>query len=557
MAGNKLSPRQKMIGMMYLVLTALLAMNVSKEILNAFVTVNEGLEKTKANFHGKNADQYRDFLASYNENPNKVESYWEKAQKVKISADEIVNYIDQIKVEIIHGVQPEYAKDDIIGKDASGQDTVMSIRHVQVKDNYLVPTNILVGSKPDNPKEGEMTAMAVKSKLESFRDQLLQIVDDPNGAIAASLKETFSFEEQQNPASKKMENWPAYNFYGVPTAATLTLLTKLQTDVRNAESDVVKYLYSSVDAASFKFNKLEAAVISPSNYVIIGDTFRAEVFLAAFDSTQNPKIKIAQKVEIDSTSGDLSIVGDTLPIEINQGKGFLNIPAKSIGEYEYEGVIQIKNPATKEYNPYKLQFDYKVASPSTTISATKMNVFYIGVDNPVDISAAGVGKDQLQASISNGSISKSRDGWVVRVKKPGNAKVSVAANIEVDGEMTRKTMGAMDFRVKRIPTPIAEVAGKTGGAIGKGQLGAQLGIIAKMENFEFDVKVIVSSYEFSYVQSNGLTRDIKVDGPRFNNTIKGIIRQMKPGSRVTFDNIKVKMPDGEIRRLPPVVLKLV
>jgi len=289
--------------------------------------------------------------------------------------------------------------------------------------------------------------------------------------------------------------------------------------------------------------------------VIIGDTFRAEVFLAAFDSTQNPVIQIADK--IDTVNGKKTVVGDTLPITVDQGKGYLNIPAKSIGDFQYAGVIKIKNPATKEYNPYYFNFDYKVASPSTTISATKMNVFYIGVDNPVDISAAGVGKDQLNASITNGSISKSREGWVVRVRQPGNATVSVSAKVEVDGEMTTKRMGAMDFRVKRIPTPIAEIAGKTGGAIGKGQLAAQLGIIAKMENFEFDVRVVVSSYEFSYVQSNGLTRDIKVDGPRFNSTIKGIINQMKPGSRVTFDNIKVKMPDGEIRRLSPVVLKLV
>jgi gliding motility-associated protein GldM len=314
-------------------------------------------------------------------------------------------------------------------------------------------------------------------------------------------------------------------------------------------------LYADVDAASFKFNKLEAAVISPSNYVIIGDTFRAEVFLAAFDSTQNPVIQIADKV--DTVDGKLQVVGDTLPIKIEQGKGYLNIPARSVGDYNYAGVVKIKNPATKEYNPYKFTFDYKVASPSTTISATKMNVFYIGVDNPVDISAAGVARDQINASITNGSIVKKGSEWIVRVTKPGKATVNVSAKLEVDGEMTTKRMGAMDFRVKRIPTPIAEVAGKTGGAIGKGQLGAQLGIIAKMENFEFDVRVVVSSYEFSYVQSNGLTKDIKVDGPSFTETIKGVIRQLKPGSRVTFDNIKVKMPDGEIRRLSPVVLKLV
>lgn len=555
MAGGKLPPRQKMIGMMYLVLTALLAMNVSKEILNAFVTVNEGLEKTKINFAGKNETQYSAFEQSFSENQAKVGPYWEKAQKVRTEADAVVRYIDEIKVEIIAGVEPQYTKESLMGKNEFGQDTILDLRHVQVKDNYLVPTNLLVGSEPSNPHNTPYSAMELIGKLEGFRDNLISVLDenDKDGAIAKSIQGTFVFEEQINPASHKLENWPAYNFYGVPTAATLTLLTKIQTDVRNAESDVIKYLYSSVDAASFKFNKLEAAVISPSNYVIVGDTFRAEVFLAAFDSTQNPVIKIGQSR--DTTNNQ--IVGDTLEVDIKQGKGFLSIPAKSVGDYQYAGVIKIKNPATKEYNPYYFDFDYKVASPSTTISATKMNVFYIGVPNPVDISAAGVAKDQIQASITNGSISKTKDGWEVNVRTPGTATINVAASVEVDGKMERKTMGSMEFRVKKIPTPIAKVAGKVGGAISKGQLGAQLGLLAEMENFEFDVKVLVAEYEFSYVQANGLTKEITEKSYKITPQISGIIKQLRPGSRVTFENIKVKMPDGEIRKLSPIVFKLV
>ena len=553
MAGGKLSPRQKMIGMMYLVLTALLAMNVSKEILNAFVTVNEGLEATKHNFASKNKDQYTAFEASFSENQAKVGPYWTKAQKVRDMAEATVDYIDEIKVKIIAGVEPEWDAESLVGVNEFGEDTIVGLRHVRVKDNYLVPTNLLVGSEPANPITTEYSAMELIGKMESYRDELIRVLDDQDGALANVLRQTFVFEDQENPASHKMENWPAYNFYGVPTAATLTLLTKMQTDIRNAESDVVKYLYSSVDAASFKFNKLEAAVISPSNYVIVGDTFRAQVFLAAFDSTQNPVIQIG--TSIDTTTNQ--VIGDTLAIDVEQGKGYLNIPAKSIGDYQYAGVIKIKNPSTKEYNPYNFTFDYKVASPSTTISATKMNVFYIGVDNPVDISAAGVAKDQIQASISNGSISKSKDGWVVKVRTPGEATINVAANVEVDGEMERKTMGSMKFRVKKIPTPIAEVGGKSGGSIQKAKLKAQIGLVAKMENFEFDVKVLVDSYTFSYVQSNGLTRDVKVKGYQMSQEVKGIIGNLRPGSRVTFDNIRVKMPDGELRKMAPMVFKLV
>lgn len=547
MAGGKLPPRQKMIGMMYLVLTALLAMNVSKDILNAFVTVNNGLEKTKHNFAGKNQEQYSRFEASFNENKAKVGPFWNKAKEVQTVSNEVVDYIDEIKVEIIAGVQPDIPKESLMGKNEFGEDTILNLMNVKVKDNYIIPTGILVGSEPANPKNGEYSALELKSKLEGFRDKLKEMVP-AESAIATALEQTFQFGEAKN-ASGVVENWPSYNFYGVPAAATLTLLTKMQTDIRNAESDVVKYLYSDVDAASFKFNKLEAAVISPSNYVITGDTFRAEVFLAAFDSTQNPVIKIGD--ELDTTN--YQITGDTLPLEVKDGKGYLNIPARTIGDYQHAGVIKIKNPATKEYNPYYFKFDYKVASPSTTISATAMNVFYIGVPNPVDIAAAGIPKDQIQASITSGRIAKSKDGWEVNVTQPGKAVISVAATL--DGE--RKNMGSMEFRVKRIPTPVPEIAGKNSGSVNKNRLANTAGIIAKMENFEFDVRVVVDSYMFTYVAANGLSREVPVKGPRFTDDVKNIIKKLKPGSRVTFENIKAKMPDGELRKLPPVVLKAI
>jgi gliding motility-associated protein GldM len=547
MAGGKLPPRQKMIGMMYLVLTALLAMNVSKDILNAFVTVNDGLEKTKLNFASKNDDQYTAFEASYSENKAKVAPFYNKAKEVQTLADEIVTYIDNIKIEIIAGIEPSVAKENIRGKNAVGEDTLLNLMAVKVKDNYIYSTNLLVGSEPSTPKSGEYSAMELKGKLENFRDVLLQKVPE-GGVIAGSLKETFSFEEKRT-ASGVMENWPAYNFYGVPAAATITLLTKMQTDVRNAESDAIKFLYASVDAASYKFNVLESAVISPSNYIILGDTFQAEVFLAAFDSTKNPQVFLGDKY--DSTNQ--TVTGDTINVDVRNGKGYIKIPTRSEGEYAYEGVIKYKAPSG-EINSYPFKAAYQVAKPSTTVSATKMNVFYIGVPNPVDISAPGVAKDKIRASITNGSITKAAGGgWTVNVKKIGDAKISVTA--DVDG--TSKNMGTTDFRVKQIPTPTAKIGGQASGSMRKVQLEASSGIRADLENFDFDVKVVVSSYTMGYTKSNGLLDEVKVNGNRFNGEVKSKIGGMGRNSRVFFDDIKVQMPDGTTRTLPPVNLKLI
>ena len=533
---------------MYLVLTALLAMNVSKDILNAFVTVNDGLEKTKLNFSEKNDDQYTAFEASYSENKAKVAPFYNKAKEVQTLADEVVTYIDDIKVEIIAGIEPSVAKENIRGKNADGQDTILNLMQVKVKDNYIYSTGLLVGSEPSSPKTGEYSAMELKSKLENFRDVLIGKLEDKDGAIATSLKQTFSFDDKAN-ASGVVENWPSYNFYGVPAAATITLLTKMQTDVRNAESDVIKYLYASVDAASYKFNVLESAVISPSNYIILGDTFHAEVFLAAFDSTKNPQVFLGEKY--DST--DHTVSGDTINVEVRNGKGFIKIPTRSEGDYAYEGVIKYKAPSG-EINNYPFKAVYQVAKPSTTVSATKMNVFYIGVPNPVDISAPGVAKDKIRASITNGSITKAAGGgWSVNVKKVGDAKISVTA--EVDG--TSKNMGTTDFRVKQIPTPTAKIGGQGSGSMRKVQLAATSGIRADLENFDFDVTVVVSSFTMGYTKPNGLLDEVKVNGNRFNSEIKSKINGMGRNSKVFFEDIKVKMPDGTTRTLPPVNLKLI
>lgn len=546
MAGGKLPPRQKMIGMMYLVLTALLAMNVSKDILNAFVTVNDGLEKTKYNFKDKNQAQYASFSASYAENPKKYETEYKKALEVQKMANEIVDYIDDIKIEIIAGIEPTIPKDKIQGKNEFGEDTILNLMNVKVKDNYLFSTQLLVGSEPSKPKTGEFTALSMVDKMTSFKE-LLNSMLEPGSAIDKAVNETFTFEDKKN-ASGVIENWPSYNFYGVPAAATITLLTKMQTDIRNAESDVIKYLLSKVDASTYKFTNLAPAIIPASNYVLQGDTFEARVFLAAFDTTMSPQIYLGD--DYDSTT--FKVTGDTIGVNVVKGNGMIKIPASAQGLFTYKGVIDFKGP-TGEIEHYPYSINYQVAKPSTTISATKMNVFYIGVDNPVDISAAGVPKDKISASISSGTISKSADGWTVRVKKAGAANINVSA--EVDGE--RQNLGGMEFRVKQIPTPIAKVASKTSGAIRKNALKATSGIRAELENFDFDVKVVVDSYVFGYTQANGLLAEERVKGNRFDGKIKGMFDRVKSNSKIYFEDIKVKMPDGTTRTLPPVTLKVI
>ena len=547
MAGAKLPPRQKMIGMMYLVLTAMLALNVSKDILNAFIIVNDGLEKTSINFKDKIDAQHTAFEKAYQENKVKVGPFYDKAKDVEERSDALYNYINQIKANIIAKTEGYPSWENAIGKDQFGNDTLVNIKNIGKKDNYDILTNELVGSEPGSPKTGELTASELKDKMASFRDALLGYVE-PGSAVEQSLQATFNFDDRKD-ASGLMNNWESYNFYHTPLAATLTILSKMQNDVRNAESDMLKQLFANVDAGSFKFNKLEAATIAPSNYIIQGDSFRAQVFLAAYDSTKNPEMLLG--TTIDSSTWEVG--GDLIDMKVVNGKGHVAIKTSAVGEFTWKGVINYQAPGGKILHfPFKTT--YTVATPSLVVSPDKMNVFYRGVDNPVSISVAGVANDKIAASISNGSLSRgSGGGYIVRVKTGNESVIRVSAEMP-DG--SKKSMGEAKFRVKRIPDPVPYVAGKTGSDnTSKAQLSAVSKIFAKMDNFDFDISVNVTQFMFSMVV-NGILVEKEVKGDRIPQEVKDMIGKAKRGSKVYFENINVKMPDGTVRKLSPVVLKL-
>lgn len=550
MAGGKETPRQKMIGMMYLVLTAMLALNVSKDILNAFIIVNDGLEKTNANFMDKIDAQYAAFEVSYSENKSKVEPWYNKAMDVKKRANDLYDYMMRIKANIISQTEGYESLEAAMAKDQNGKDTTVNIKNIGKKDNYDILTNLLVGSEPGQPKTGELTANELRTKMESYRDALLGYVDPATGAsLETSLKATFNFEDRKD-ASGVNNNWESYNFYHTPLAATLTILSKMQSDVRNAESDILKHLYANVDAGSIKFNVIDAAIIPQSNYVIQGDSFKAQVFLAAYDSTKKPTIEVGKN--FDSTTLEV-LDEDKLVLPVHGGKGRMAIKAGAEGDFTWKGVIKFR---TDDGRDLKQPFTttYTVARPSLVVSADKMNVFYKGVDNPVSVSVPGVPADKLSPSISNGSMSRGKDGYIVRVRGGNTATISVSASMP-DG--SKKSMGSMEFRVKTIPNPVPYVAGQTGSAnVKQVVLENSSKVFAKMENFDFDLTPIVTGYVFSTTVSGGALVEEKVRGPNLTGSVKNLIKKSRKNSKVYFEKIAVKMPDGTTRELGPISLKL-
>lgn len=549
MAGGKLPPRQKMIGMMYLVLTALLAMNVSKDVLNAFVVVNTSLVSTNRVLDEKNNATMADFEKANSKDPSKVGFYYNKAVEAKKMSKEVTDYIESLKAHLIMitDKKPQEAADSLKEK----------LQYVDSKDNYDEPTRIMIGDDAANPKDGEFTAKELRGKIEGLRDGLIKLFS-PEDKFRPDVRKSIieNIEKALTPPEKiviaadgTQESWELANFYHLPLAAVVTNLSKIQTDIRNIEADVVRALKSAVTELDFTFDQLNAKVIAPSSYILSGDEYKADVLLVASNSSSKPKIIVG---DIDTTGGKVTIKEEKGVLEVEGGYGKYSVKTSGEGLQKWAGVIQVEKPGGGVDN-YPFFAEYMVAKPAAAVSPDAMNVFYIGIDNPVSVSAAGVAPENLSVTMSGGTISGSRGKYTVRVSGGKEVSVNVAAKM---GDKNQ-AMGSFKFRVKRIPDPVAKFSGKKGTAnINKSDLLSAAGIVAEMENFDFDVKVSVQSFDIS-ANIGGFLSTKSSNSNKVTPEQKSMLQTVKPGSRVYIENIKVKMPDGSVRDIAPINLKVI
>jgi gliding motility-associated protein GldM len=546
MAGGKETGRQKMIGMMYLVLTALLAMNVSKDILDAFVVINEGLETTNKNFMAKNDVAYAQFESANANDPLKVGKFYTKAKRAKGLADELFLHIEELKKHLVAVTSGKQGVEEIEA------DSLFLLKNVEMKDNYDIPTGTMIGSEPATPKDGEWTAVELKSKIDNFQQEMLFLIEDETERSAMALG--LDTDGEYINGSGQSETWILANFYHLPLAAVVTNLSKIQADIRNAESDIVKALYRNVSADDFKFDTLAAKVIPQSNYVLQGDSFRADVFVAAFSKTQKPRFRVNTNYSSGNDSAELDFETlDSSNVRIADGMAKYTVSASSEGMKEWGGIIQIKGPdgSWRSYNVPKQT--YTVAKPALVVSPTAMNVFYRGLDNPVEVSVPGVPTDALKVAMSNGSKSGSNGAFKVR---PGNGQtVMISVSADINGKNT--SFGKKEFRVKNVPDPKPYFGGKSGSDnIPRKNLLAAAGIIAKMENFEFDLRFEIISYQVSAtVRGNVVEQACR--GPALSGDAKKIIGELKSGQKLYLEKIKAKGPDGTIRDLGTIALKII
>lgn len=509
------TPRQRMITMMYLVYTAMLALNVSAEILQSFITVGDSLEVTNNLLLSKTESAYQMFENAYNNNQGKVGPNWEKAKKVRIATKEILDYLDEVKYGVIsHTDGKPVAEVKKLIKE-------QGFNAIEKKDNYDAPTYYFCAGTEDG-SAGK--AIEIKKKIDAYQEQMLKLCDD---RFKPQLKKVqIDTKSMHKNAAGQELNWQMYNFYHTVLAADVVILNKLKSEIENSEYDLINSLYSSISADDFKFDMVKARVIPKSTYVMQGDSYEADVIVAAYDSRSQLRGDVRGQ----------NIVGDSGTLKLKFGAG-------ALGPQKYKGTVYVKRE-TGEI-PYDFEGEYFVAAPSVTISATKMNVFYIGVDNPVSVGAPGVNSKDLIVNIagSNGATIRpdGKGAYIVNVKTQGKCTITAAARI---GNRIQN-LGSMEFRIKMMPKPTVKIGTYSGGKIAKETLLAMKGFRVDMEGFDFPVQYNVTTYKVMFYAGGDGEAPIQGRGNAFTPEMINKIQKLRRGNRIFIDELRVKGPDGE------------
>ena len=449
--------------------------------------------------------------------------------------------------------------------------SALSLNAQQIKEGYIVYDMKMEGLPPEQAammgdmelkstfKNGksltEMSSMMFSNQTMMDETGMVMLMEQMGNKIA--IKQTKEEMEKAEAKAKEKPVDPKFEYTTeTKTIAgyeckkvNVTSFTKLQNDLKNVEAEMLQVFSGASGKLAIKFDHLEAKVIAPSSYIQAGQQYQADIFLAASSSKLGAgDLEVLMGADSASTSG-----GNAIPIENGMGK--YTVGTSGQGEQTYKGVIKFKKP-DGSYDRYPFSATYMVAAPATAVEAEKMNVFYIGVENPIAVSAAGVSPTDLIVNAVGGGVVKTGGAggkFVLKFSTPGECSISVSAKTK-DGN---KPQGPpKKFRVKKIPDPVAKVGGKTGTVdMKKSELAAIGGVGAELAGFDFDAKFIVVSFELSAVVKGALKSEV-CPGNSLSAGARTILGTAGVGSKIFVENVKAKGPDGTIRSIPGVTIKV-
>ena len=506
-SGNR--NRQKMINLMYLVFIAMVALNVSSEVLSGFVLVERSLTHTIEGAQQSNDNIMKGLSTAYAKNPSKAEPWYRKGLALTAYADSLYNEIDQLRLLIAQEAD---------GKDANPND-------VARKDDMNAPTTVML-----NPLTRR--GAKLRESIDAFRTYTTQMVRSD------SRREHIS--EMLSTESAGGLSWEQQIFENIPTIASLTMLTKLQSDIRSVEGDVLSDLVQNIDSGDLRVNKIAAQVIPRSQLVMQGSQYEASIVLSSYDSTRVPKIVVN---------------GTTLP---ESAEGVYRVTATKAGTFPISGYIETELPdGTAVKQPF--QSEYYVTEPFATVAPTMMNVLYAGINNPISIAVPGVPSQNVTATMTNGTLTRQGNSWIAKPAKIGTPAVITVMAKQADGRTTK--MAETSLRVRALPDPLpyiqyTDANGATkrfkGGRIAKRDLLTANGIGAAIDDDLLDVPYQVVRFQLLFFDSVGGVIPEVSNGPTFSTRQRDKIRNMAKGKRFFVSEVIARGPDGIERQIPAI-----
>ena len=570
MSGAKETPRQKMIGMMYLVYTALLAMNVSKDILDAFDTVNAGVQTTNITLSNQISQRYATFEDQLSKEPEKTRPYYNQAQALRKEADSLINYIEALKWDLVKTIEIDPKESDPIAKAVETgllKDTITRINgrllynintaKVKSRDNYNKPTEYMMGN-PEGPGNGGK-AFELSERIRRYRREVFKYVGMEriheqglmtDSIFSANEKDLEEYGQRKTYVLKNdtttityygsmidyapetsdpiQKSWEYHNFHHTVLVADVTLLNKLISDVQTSELNAVTHLLNQIHAADYKFDEIGAKVFAESGYLLSGQTYGAQAMVTAWQNTP-----ITAKVSLD---------GRELVEYKSDDQGVINLEFKpGVGSHKYTGTIEMFNPATNKTEEFPFENQFTVAPPAVSVSATKMNVVYRGINNPIAV-GGGVG-GAISASASSGTLTSTGNGTY-------NLLPGAADKVTISVSSGGQALGSMEFRVKDLPKPTVYIRNVVNGTVSRTALNGAGGITAEMKDFEFDgIQYAVVGFTMRYKTKAGTTKEAKANSGSFTDEMRNAINSSNVGDMFVFTAIQVKGPDGKVKTI--------
>lgn len=466
MAGGKETPRQKMIGMMYLVLTALLALNVSKQIVAAFITLNDKIDASTLSLDGRIETTYSVFdnkgatLRATGGDMSEFNLWYSKAEELKNHTAELVGYL---LGECNEMIQTAEGSDWVETRDAQGNITKLkSLSTVQNMDNYDIPTNMFVGGNPNQPND---RGMEIRKRIHDFRDQVASSMGtySLNGkkwefTPPQNLSELDESLKKCNPedtvfisqfyrsltlpeflhshGEEKDLPWVSVMFDHAPIVAAAALFTSLKLDVKNGHAFASEYMLSKIDVIPFKFNKIDPMPFAPTAYINMGDSINLNVMIAAYDTTEIYQLRYGMDADTANRSA------------WKESTGPLSLAGNSPGVHKLMGEIGVRERGEIKWKPW--EFQYTVGQPMGVVAQPEMRVLYWGYKNVVEGTASGYPPERISLSANGCTLTSAGNGKFYANVNRGTRNASISV-IGTNDDGSKTNLGTYNFVCKPMP----------------------------------------------------------------------------------------------------------